>query len=74
MLAAQHRQLRPQVLDLGRRRAEPRPHCGQLVPECGDLLLGCAVCQVHKATVADGQRLYNPEQSRPEPGRIVPQC
>ena len=47
VLAAQHRQLCPQVFDLGHRRAKPRPHRGQLVPECGDLFLGCAMCQVH---------------------------
>ena len=73
LLAAQRRQLRPQVLDLDRRRAKLRPHRGQLVPECGDLLLGRAVCQVHAASLADGDVLYN-HGPQHEPGGIVWPC
>ncbi len=70
MLASQGRQLRPQVGDLDRSRAKLGARRGQLVPQCGDLLLGRAVCQIHAATIANPLRWYN-SQHRIHPARAA---
>ena len=74
LLAAQRGQLRPQVLDLDGGRAKLRPRHGQLVPKCGDFLVGRAACQVHAAKLADELSLYNHKPRKHEPDGLVLAC
>jgi hypothetical protein len=64
LLTPERGQLRPQVLDFDRRRAELRARRGQLVPQGGDLVLGRVIGQVHTAILPDGRLSYNRDHPR----------
>ena len=53
LLASQRRQLRPQMSDFDCGSAKLGACSSQLVPQCGDLSLGRAICQVHIAILPE---------------------
>ena len=57
-------QLRPQVRDLDRRRAELGARRSQFVPQCGDLVLGRAIGQVHTVGLPEDQPPYKRDYPR----------
>ena len=73
LLASQRRQLRPEMLDFDRRRAKLGARRGQFVPQCGDLFLGRAVCQVHMAILPEGGPYVQPDHPRERSIPVTPQ-
>ena len=76
LLASQRRQLRPQMSDFDCGSAKLGACSSQLVPQCGDLSLGRAICQVHIAILPERrphvQHEHPHERTIPSRGDLGP--
>ncbi len=72
LLASQRRQLRPEMSDFDRRRAQLGARGGQLVPQGGDLFLGRAVCQVHMTILPESGPVYKHDHTRERSIPVTP--